>query len=95
MKYIKKHFYTSHGVKTISLYIFNVQVIKTTHNETNVFDFTNPHVDLLALIDGQTNVEKIVFMGHAANFHEGQQVTFIVTSLVLITLKITRQNIWF
>ncbi len=42
-----------------------------TYNQTNVFDFPNPHIDLLTLMDRQANVEKIVLMGHAADLHEG------------------------
>lgn len=60
-----------------------------TYNKTNVFDFSNPHIDLLTLIDRQADVEKIVLMGHAANLHEGQQVTLIVTSLVFVGLENT------
>lgn len=59
----------------------------STYNKTNVFDFSNPNIDLLALINRQADVEKIVFMGHAANLHKGQQVTLIVSSLILISLK--------
>lgn len=63
-----------------------------TYNKTNVSDFSNPHVDLLTLVDRQTDVEKIILMGHAANLHEGQQVTLIVTSLILKGLENTQQH---
>lgn len=58
-----------------------------TYNKTNVFDFSDPHIDLLTLVDRQADVEKIVLMGHAANLHEGKQVTLVVTSLVLVGLE--------
>lgn len=58
-----------------------------TYNKTNVFDFSNPNIDLLTLINRQADVEKIVLMGHAANLHKGQQVTLIVSSLILISLE--------
>lgn len=65
---------------------------QSTYNKTNVSDFSNPHVDLLTLVDRQTDVEKIILMGHAANLHEGQQVTLIVTSLILKGLENTQQH---
>ena len=43
-----------------------------TYNKTNVFDFSDPHVDLLSLVDRQADVEKIVLMGHTPHLHEGQ-----------------------
>lgn len=64
----------------------------STYNKTNIFDFSNPHIDLLALINRQTDVEKIVLMGHAANLHEGQKVTLIVTSLILKGLEKKKQQ---
>lgn len=67
-----------------------------TYNKTNVFYFSDPYVDLLALIYRQADVEKIVLMAHATNFHEGQQVTLIVTSLILKGLKNTASHhSWF
>lgn len=33
-------------------------------------------------------------MGHAANLHKGQQVTIIVTALILKSLKIKLKNIF-
>ncbi len=63
-----------------------------TYNKTNVFDFSDPHIDLLTLVNRQADVEKIVLMGHAANLHEGQQVTLIVTSLVFVGLENTQQH---
>lgn len=54
-----------------------------TYNKTNIFDFSNPHIDFLALIDRQADVEEIILMGHASNLHEGQEITLIVTSLIL------------
>lgn len=65
----------------------------TTYNKTNVLDFSNPHIDVLAFVDRQANVEKIVLMGHTANLHEGQQVTFIVTPFILRGLDSKHQHL--
>lgn len=56
---------------------------RQTYNETNVFDFSDPHVDLLPLIDRQPDVEEIVLVGHTADLHEREWVTLVVTSLIL------------
>lgn len=56
---------------------------RQTYNETNVFDFSDPHVDLLPLINRQPDVEEIVLVGHAADLHEREWVTLVVTSLIL------------
>lgn len=63
---------------------------KPTYNKTNVFDFSDPHIDLLTLVHRQADVEKIVLMGHAADLHEWQQVTLVVTSLILKSLENTQ-----
>lgn len=58
-----------------------------TYNKTDVFDFSNPHIDLLTLINRQADVKKIELMGHGANLHEGQNVALIVTSLIVQSLE--------
>lgn len=57
-----------------------------TYNKSNVSDFSNPHIDLLTLIYRQADVQEIVFVCHAADLHEGQNVTLIVSSLVIKSL---------
>lgn len=59
----------------------------SAYNKSDVFDFSDPHVDLLALVYREADVEKIVFVGHAADLHEGQQVTVVATTLVVHGLE--------
>lgn len=58
-----------------------------THHQPDVFDLPDAHVDLLALVDGQADVEQVVLVGHAAHLHEGQQVALVVAALVLVGLE--------
>lgn len=57
------------------------------YNKSDVFDFSDPHVDLLAHVDGQADVEEVVFVGHAAHLHEGQEVTLVAAALVVHDLE--------
>lgn len=41
----------------------------STYNKLDVFDFSNPHIDLLTIINWEADVEKVIFMGHTANLH--------------------------
>lgn len=63
-----------------------------TYNNLDVFDFSNPHIDLFTLINWEADVEQVIFVRHAANFHEGQEVTFIVASLILRSLQKNKSN---
>ena len=64
----------------------------TTNHQTDVLDLPNAHVDLIAFADGQADVEQVVLVGHIAQFHEGQQVTLVVATLVLIRLQGTARD---
>lgn len=59
----------------------------SAYNKSDVFDFSDPHVDLLALVYREADVEKIVFVGHTADLHEGQEVTVVATTLVIHGLE--------
>lgn len=62
------------------------------YNNLDVFDFSNPHVDLFTLIDWEAEVEQVVFVRHAADLHQGQEVTFIVAPLILGSLRKDKTN---
>lgn len=64
----------------------------TTNHQTDVLDLSNAHVDLIAFVDGQADVEQVVLVGHVAQFHEGQQVTLVVATLVLMRLQDTARD---
>lgn len=66
-----------------------------THNKADVFDFSDPHVNLFALVDRQTDVEEIVLMRYAPQFHERQEVTLIVTALIINRLDSKNEKITF
>lgn len=59
----------------------------SAYNKSDVFDFPDPHVDLLAVVYREADVEEIVLVGHAADLHEGQEVTVVVTTLVIHGLE--------
>ena len=63
-----------------------------THHQLDVFDLPDANVDLLALVHGQADVEQVVLVGHAAQLHEGQEVTVVVAALVLIVLEENRSE---
>lgn len=63
------------------------------YNKVDVFDFSDPHVDLLAVVYGEPDVEKIVFVGHTADLHEGQEVTIVATALVIHGLEGAQRDI--
>lgn len=53
----------------------------------DVFDLANSHVHLLAFIHRQPDVDQVVFVGHGADLHEGQEFTFVVATLILYNLE--------
>lgn len=40
-----------------------------TYNNLDVFDFSNPHIDLLTLINWEADVEQVIFVRHTADLH--------------------------
>ena len=58
-----------------------------TDHQLDVLDLPNAHVDLLAFVHGQADVEQVVLVGHTAHLHEGQQLTLVVAALVLVVLQ--------
>ena len=54
-----------------------------THHEADILDFPNAHVNALPLIHRETDVDEVVFVGHAADLHEGKEVTVVVTAFRL------------
>lgn len=58
-----------------------------TYNNLDVFNFSNSHIDLFTFIDWEADVEQVIFVCHTADLHQGQEVTFIVTSLIGASLR--------
>jgi len=51
-----------------------------TYHEADILDFSNAHVNALPLVHGQTDVDEVVLVSHAADLHEGKEVTVVVTA---------------
>lgn len=60
------------------------------HHQPDVFDLADAHVHLLALVNGQPDIHQVVLVGHRADLHEGEEVTFVVAALVLYRLGTKR-----
>lgn len=56
---------------------------RDTYHEADVLDFPNAHVNALPLVHGETDVDEVVLVGHAANLHEGEEVAVVVTAFRL------------
>lgn len=65
-----------------------------TYHEADVLDLPDAHVNALPLVDGQADVEQVVLVSHAADLHEGQEVTVIVTALRLQGLEKWHRMLW-
>lgn len=63
-----------------------------TYNNLDVFNFSNPYIDLFTLIYREAKVEQVIFVRHTADLHEGQEVTFIVASLIVDSLRKNETN---
>lgn len=58
-----------------------------THHKADILDFPNAHVDALPLVHRQADVDEVVFVSHAADLHEGKEVTVIVTAFRFQSLQ--------
>lgn len=65
----------------------------SAHDKSDVLDFSDPHVDLLAVVYRKADVEEIVLVGHAADLHEGQEVALVATTLVVHGLQGAQRDI--
>lgn len=63
-----------------------------TYHQADILDFPNAHVNALPLIHRQTDVDEVVFVGHAADLHEGKEVTVVVTAFRLQGLERAQSN---
>lgn len=54
-----------------------------THHEADVLDFPNAHINAFPLVHGQTDVDEVVLVSHAADLHEGKEVAVVVTAFGL------------
>lgn len=54
-----------------------------TYHKADILDFANAHINAFPLVHRETDVNEVVFVGHAANLHEGKEVTVVVTAFGL------------
>lgn len=67
----------------------------SAHDKSDVLDFSDAHVNLLAVVYRKADVEEVVLVGHAADLHEGQEVALVATTLVVHGLQeAQRDTVW-
>lgn len=54
-----------------------------TYHQADVLDLPNAHIDAFPLVHGQTDVDEVVLVSHAADLHEGEEVAVVVTAFGL------------